>query len=64
LIFLETHLLQNIVNKNPTAKIPHPTTAMNVAISAGLKTLRKVTISGNDKPITAFMKAERVLMSF
>src|SRR4029450_3217961 len=40
--------------------MPVATTATNVAISCGFRTLRRITISGSESPITLIMNASTV----
>ncbi len=49
-----------ILNKYPTIIIPPPTIPINVNIRGSFRTLRRITISGSDNPITDIMKARDV----
>ena len=48
------------LNKNPTAIIPQPTTAIKVNINGNFNTLRSIIISGNDRAMTDIIKARAV----
>ena len=61
ILFLILHIFKNIIlNKYPTIIIPNPTTPINVKINGSFSTLRRIIISGRDKPITDIINARDV----
>ena len=54
------HFYITKLNKYPTISIPIVTTAIKAIINLGFNTLRRITISGNDKAITDIIKANTV----